>query len=132
MLPEVGQQLPELGIDISTRLVVAGAIATRDYQDVHHDKDAARELGTPDIFMNIMTTQGLVGRYLSDWMEEGVRLERLDIRLGVPNFPGDRMLLNGEVLTVDTESREVVVAVRGQNGIGEHVTGTANLRFPAG
>lgn len=127
---EQGAALPELAIDISARLIVAGAIASRDFQDVHHDKDAAQALGSPDIFMNILTTNGLVGRYLTDWAGAGARLAGVNIRLGVPNFPGDRMVFSGEVLSVDRETGRVEVAMTGRNRIGDHVSGSATLQFP--
>ncbi len=130
--PDPGERLPDASIDISTRLIVAGALASRDFQDVHHDRDAARALGTPDIFMNILTTNGLVGRFVADWAGPRARLLGIDIRLGVPNFPGDCMRLTGEVVAVDPTSGEVAVAIRGRNGLGEHVTGTVTVGFPAG
>ena len=129
---EQGAALPELAIDITARLVVAGALASRDFQDVHHDKDAAQALGSPDIFMNILTTNGLVGRFVTDWAGEGARLAAINIRLGVPNFPGDRMVFSGEVVSVDRVAGLVEVAVTGRNRIGDHVTGTATLQFPPG
>ena len=125
-----GAALPELAIDITARLIVAGAIASRDFQDVHHDKDAAQALGSPDIFMNILTTNGLAGRYVTDWAGQGARLLGVSIRLGAPNFPGDRMVFSGEVLSVDRESARVEVAVTGRNSIGDHVSGTATVQFP--
>lgn len=130
-LPALGEALPELPIDITTRLIVAGAIASRDYQDVHHDKAAAQTLGTPDIFMNILTTNGLVGRYLTDWAGDRARLKALKVRLGAPNFPGDCMRLSGEVVAVNAATQEVEVAFAGRNRLGDHVTGTATVEFPA-
>ena len=129
-LPAVGQTLPEVAVDVTTRLIVAGAIASRDFQDVHHDREAARALGSPDIFMNILTTNGLVGRYVADWAGEKAFLSGVDIRLGVPNFPGDRMVLTGTVASVDAASGEVAVTIVGRNGLGEHVTGRVSVRFP--
>ncbi|MDQ1373586.1 MAG: hypothetical protein QOJ09_924, partial [Actinomycetota bacterium] len=35
-MTSVGTQLPEVRIDASVRNIVATAIASRDYQDVHH------------------------------------------------------------------------------------------------
>ena len=123
----VGDKLPQLGIDISARLIVGGAIASRDYQDVHHDKDRARELGSPDIFMNILTTNGLVGRYITDWAGSAARLHGVSIRLGAPNYPGDRMVLSGEVAALDAAAGTVEISVRGSNSLGDHVTGTVTL-----
>ena len=124
-----GDQLPELIIDITSKLIVAGAIASRDFQDVHHDKDAAQAAGTPDIFMNILTTNGLVGRYVTDWAGDNARLKSVSIQLGVPNFPGDRMTFTGTVVAKDENT--VAVEVRGGNRLGDHVTGTVNVELPA-
>ncbi|WP_069743743.1 hypothetical protein [Streptomyces sp. EN23] len=60
------------------------AIASRDYQDVHHDAELAREKGSPDIFMNIFTTNGLVGRYITDHFGPAAVLRKVAIRLGAP------------------------------------------------
>jgi len=120
----VGDSLPELTVDITAKLIVGGAIASRDYQNVHHDKDAAQALGSPDIFMNILTTNGLVGRYVTDWAGPGARLKKLAIRLGAPNYPGDAMTLTGEVLSVDPATGRVELDVKGENSLGYHVTGS--------
>ncbi len=53
---QAGEALPELRIPITATLIVTGAIATRDFQKVHHDKDVAQAAGTPNVFMNILTT----------------------------------------------------------------------------
>jgi len=119
----VGDALEPLSIDITPRLIVGAAIASRDYQNVHHDKDAAQSLGSPDIFMNILTTNGLVGRFVTDWAGAGARLKKVAIRLGAPNYPGDSMTLSGAVTSVG-EDGVVELSVRGSNSIGDHVTGT--------
>jgi len=122
----IGDALPELPIDVSAKLIVGGAIASRDYQDVHHDKARAIELGSKDIFMNILTTNGLVGRYITDWTGPGGELKSVNIRLGVPNYVGDHMTLRGEVKDKRVEGDEqlIEVAVTGKNSLGNHVTGT--------
>lgn len=126
-LPEVGETLPELVIAITATRIVSGAIASRDYQDVHHDVSAAREKGSPDIFMNILTTNGLVGRFVTDWAGPQARIFKIAIRLGVPNHPGDTMTLTGSVTRTE-EDGTVEVAVRGANRLGDHVTGTVTLK----
>ena len=124
----VGDQLPELDIPLTRTLIVSTAIASRDYQDVHHDKDAAIRRGTPDIFMNILTSSGLVARYVTDWAGPEALLTALRIRLGAPNYPGDTLVLEGRV--AKAESGRVELALRGANRLGDHVTGTAELRIP--
>lgn len=130
MTVRVGDALPELAIPVTTTLIVAGAIASRDYQDVHHDRDLAHERGSPDIFMNILTTNGLVGRYVTDWAGPEAILEKVAIRLGVPNYPGDTMVMRGTVTHVNEDGRGVSVSVTGSNERGDHVTGTVDLELP--
>jgi len=122
---KVGQSLPELAIPMTRTLIVATAIATRDFQDVHHDPALALERGSKDIFMNILTSNGLVARYVTDWAGPRARLRRVAIRLGAPNYPGDTMTLTGDV--VSTADGNVVVQVRGTNSVGVHASGTVTV-----
>jgi acyl dehydratase len=122
-----GDALAPCPVPITTTLIVAAAIASRDYQDVHHDRDAAIRRGTPDIFMNILTSSGLVARYVSDWAGPEAVLTALRIRLGAPNYPGDTMVLEGRVAKAD--GGRVELAIRGSNRIGDHVTGSVELRL---
>ena len=133
----VGDALPELVIPLTRTLIVSTAMASRDYQDVHHDSQLAVERGSKDIFMNILSTNGLVGRYVTDWAGPGAGLTDVNIRLGAPNYPDDTMTLTGSVTSkdeaVDAEGRgAVVVTLRGANRLGDHVTGTVRLLLPVG
>jgi acyl dehydratase len=126
----VGEVLPPLEIPLSRTLIVATAIASRDYQDVHHDPELAKERGSPDIFMNILTTNGFVGRFVTDWTGPETQLRKVDIRLGIPNYPGDTMTLEGSVTAKDDETATVEVSIRGRNRLGDHVTGKVWVLFP--
>lgn len=122
---KAGDELPPLEIPITRTLIVAGAVASRDYQDVHHDPEAARAKGSPDVFMNILTTNGLVGRYLTDHFGPHAVLRKVAIRLGAPNYPGDTMVLTGTIEALEGDL--ATVRVVGANGLGHHVTGTVTL-----
>ena len=124
----VGDELPALEIPLTATVIVAGALASRDYQDVHHDRDLAVQRGSPDIFMNILTTNGYVGRYVTDWAGPEALLRSVDIRLGAPNYPGDTMTLRGRVSA--KADGLVHVEVVGANALGNHVTGTVTLALP--
>ncbi len=128
----IGEQLPGLNVPVTASLIVAGAIATSDYSLVHHDKAHAQAAGTPDIFMNILTSNGLVQRFVHDWAGPGARIRSLKMRLGAPNFPGDALRLSGTVTTREVIGKEkiVEVAVSGRNRLGEHVTATVRLALP--
>ena len=131
----VGDEINELVIPITRTLIVSGALASRDYQDVHHDAKLAIERGSPDIFMNILTTNGLVGRFATDWSGPGGFLRKVDIRLGAPNYPDDAMVLTGQVTEMtddehDPNRGQVTLSVVGANSIGNHVVGTVTMTLP--
>ena len=129
---KAGDELEPLTIPITRTLIVSGAIASRDYQDVHHDAELARQKGSPDIFMNILTTNGFVGRFITDWAGPEALLEKVAIRLGAPNYPYDTMLMTGAVTSTEVvDGRGVVtVEVKGSNSLGDHVVGTVRLSLP--
>ena len=127
--PAGPDRLPELRVAVTRTLIVAGAVATRDYQDVHHDAEAARAKGSPDIFMNILTSIGLVGRYVGDWAGTGAGIGGIALRLGVPAYPGDELRFNGVATTDD--SGQLTVSVIGSSDRGNHVTATVAVTLPA-
>jgi acyl dehydratase len=124
----VGDDLPPLPIPITTSLVVGGALASRDFTPVHHDRTAAQAAGLQDVFMNILTTNGLVGRYVTDWAGPDAVVRKLAIKLGTPNLPGDTMTFTGKVASVEDD--EVTVEVKGKNSWGDHVTGSVRVALP--
>ena len=133
----VGDELPVEELPITRTLIVSGALASRDYQDVHHDHVLAAARGSKDIFMNILTTNGLVGRYVTDWSGPRSRLSEVNIRLGAPNHPDCVMTMTGTVtdkgpLADDGQSGTVIVSVKGTNNLGDHVTGTVHVLLPLG
>jgi acyl dehydratase len=128
----VGDELPELSIDITTSLIVAGALASCDYTPVHHDKAAAQATGMQDVFMNILTTNGLVGRYVTDWAGMDATIMGVSIKLGTPNLPGDTMKLRGKITGKDETDRQIKVEIAGTNSWGDHVTGTVEVVLPMG
>ena len=125
-----GEALPELDIPLTATLIVGGALASRDFTPVHHDRSAAQAQGMGDVFMNILTTNGLVGRYVTDWAGPDALVKGVAIKLGGPNLPGDTMRLTGSVTGVDGGSGEVEVTVSGKNAWGSHVDGTVRVALP--
>jgi acyl dehydratase len=125
----VGEALPELVIEASVRNIVATAIASRDFQDVHHDVALAQQRGSKTIFTNILTSNGYCLRYVTDWTGPDAVVKKASIRLGVPNYAGDTMTMSGTVDAVETgaDGDLVTVAVRGRNSLGDHVTGTVTV-----
>ena len=130
---EQGEELPPFELDVTSTVVVSGAIASRDFMPVHHDRDYAQAQGAPDLFMNILTSNGYVSRYVTDWAGPEAMVRRIAIRLGGPAVPGKVLRFTGHVAgehEADGE-RTVDVAVRAANDLGDHVTGTVTLSLPA-
>jgi acyl dehydratase len=139
----VGDTVPPLDIALTPTLIVAGAIASRDFMPVHHSTAYAKKQGAPDIFMNILTTNGYVARFVTDWAGPDARLTNIAIRLGAPAIPNTTLRFTGEVVRVEAvdvahdagvgeriEEGEVEVAIRGVTELGEHVSGTVRFRLP--
>ncbi|TNF33649.1 MAG: acyl dehydratase [Gammaproteobacteria bacterium] len=128
---QVGDKLPPLEIPITSSLIVGGAIASRDFTPVHHDRAAAQAGGLPDVFMNILTSNGLMGRYVTDWAGPDATVKKIDIKLGAPNLPGFVMTITGEVKAKDDATGIVDVAVVGENNVwGMHMMGTVRVALP--
>nr|WP_304523808.1 OB-fold domain-containing protein [Actinoplanes sp. DH11] len=112
--------LEPLTLAVTPTLIISAALATRDLQDVHHDRDAAVRRGGRDIFLNILTTTGLVQRYVTDRLP-GAVVRGVSIRLGTPCFAYDTLTFTGEVYPGG------VVEVVGRTESGAHVTGKVQV-----
>lgn len=131
----VGDTLPPLTIEATPTFVVATALATRDFQDVHHDRDLAQAKGSQDIFVNILTDTGLVERFVTDWAGPRARIASITLKLGVPWYAHDTLTFTGEVVALrqaqggaEAECGDTVeVAVTGTNPLGKHVISTVTF-----
>jgi hypothetical protein len=134
----VGERLAELSIPVTPTFVVSTALATRDFQDVHHDRDLARSRGSADIFLNILASTGLVQRFVTDWAGPEALVREVSVRLGAPCHPYDTLRFTGEVTDVVTEEVDGVdravhlVKVTGKTDLGNHVVATVRVQLPAG
>ncbi|MFV9430590.1 MULTISPECIES: MaoC family dehydratase [Rhodococcus] len=120
-----GESLPSLEIHADPTFIVSTALATRDFQDVHHDRDKAQQRGSKDIFVNILTDTGLVQRYVTDWAGPRAVVKSISLRLGVPWYAYDTLTLSGTVASV--EGGLVTVDITGTNSLGKHITATATF-----
>ena len=122
---EVGTKLPELKLHGTPTFIISTALATRDFQDVHHDRDLAQSKGSKDMFVNILTDTGLVQRFITDWAGPSAFIKSIGLRLGVPWYAYDTVTFSGEVTAV--EDGLVTVKVVGSNSLGDHVIATSTL-----
>jgi acyl dehydratase len=125
----VGDELPAFELPVTSTVIVAGAIASRDFMPAHHDPEFAKAQGAPDMFMNILTTNGYVARFVTDWAGPEAMLRSIKIRLGVPAVSGQPLRFSGRVVGVREEGddRAIDVEVRAANDLGDHATGTVSL-----
>ena len=121
-----GDALPELTIEGTPTFIVASALATRDFEDVHHDRDRAQQRGSQDMFVNILTDTGLVQRYVTDWAGQKAVIRSISLRLGVPWYAYDTLRLTGTVDKVDDDGL-VTLSVTGSDSLGKHITSTVTL-----
>ena len=126
----VGDELTPFDLPITRTLIVSTAIATRDYQVVHHDPSIAAERGSKDIIMNILTSNAFVGRFVTDWTGPNSFIRSVKVRLGAPNYPGDTMVITGSVTAKDDANKVVTVAVKGSNSMGDHMNATVEVVLP--
>ena len=127
----VGDTLPPREVPITSSLIVAGAIATRDFTPVHHDKKAAQAGGLPDIFMNILTSNGLMGSFVTNWAGPDATVKKIDLKLGAPNLPGFVMTITGEIKAKDDSAGTIDIEVLGENNVwGMHMAGTVKIALP--
>ena len=122
---KAGDEIPVWELPITPTLVVSTALATRDFQDVHHDRDRAQGAGSKDIFMNILTSTALCERYVTDWAGTDVQIKGISIRLGAPAYPYDTLSFSGEV--TDVTDGIATITVTGAVSLGAHVTGTVKV-----
>ena len=128
----VGDPITPMRLDVTATVVVAGAIATRDFMPVHHDRDYANTQGSPNIFLNIMTDNGHCSRFLTDWAGPEAMVRKIAIRLGVPAYAGSTLEYTGKVIGKSQLGAEGIVEVelRATNDQGDHLSGTAVLGLP--
>jgi len=128
----VGTELPAFELPLTATRIVAGAIASRDFMPVHHDRAYATSQGAPDIFMNILTTNGYICRFITDWAGPEARVRRISIRLGAPAVPDQVLRFTGEVAakTRDGDEEVLEISVRAANDFGDHATGTVVVSVP--
>ena len=129
---KAGDVIPPMEIPLTATRIVAGALASRDFMPVHHDKAYANVQGAPDIFPNILSDTAYCSRFLTDWAGPDAAVRRLAIRLGVPAFPGNTLRFEGSVTAVHPGDGEDIIEVelRAVSELGDHVTGTAELSLP--
>jgi acyl dehydratase len=129
-----GDTLPVLEYPVTATTVVLGALATRDWRPMHHDKDfAVHRNGTRDIFLNTPNQAAWFERYLTDWSGPHGRMARVTFRMLGSVFPGDTMTMHGVVESTEVDGLGcgfVTVAVTLSVDGDAKTTCTARIALP--
>ena len=118
----VGDELPPLNVPVTATTVVIGALASRDWRPMHHDRDfAINRNGVKDIFINTPNNAAWFERYITDWTGPKGRLGRMKFKMNSSVFPGDEMIMTGSVENISTDEAgccwldlNVAVSVEGE------------------
>jgi acyl dehydratase len=89
-----GGQADPVVVPATPTQIISGALATRDFYPVHHDRDFARARGNRDFLMNSLTTNGLLARIVGEWTSQAP-LVRLVTRLVAPAYAHDELRVTG-------------------------------------
>ncbi len=126
----VGDKLPDFNFPISVSFVVGSAVASRDFTPVHHNKAAANASGMANVFPNILSDNGLTGRYITDWAGPDCTIRRINIKLGAPVMPGEDLKFTGQVVAKDDATGIVDIKVTAKGNWGMHLDGIARVQLP--
>lgn len=101
-----GDTLPTLTHEVTATSVILGALASRDWRPMHHDRDFAQQRnGTRDIFMNTPNQAAWLERFITDWAGPKARIGRYKFRMGDSICPGDTMVFSGTVQSVEADEQ---------------------------
>jgi hypothetical protein len=128
-----GAELARLDIPIGVSDIVAMSIATRDFHPVHHDTAVARALGHPGLFINIMTTSGLIERFVRARCPEGATLRSLKLKLGVPHHADNVLSLSGTVEKAGAANgvHWAELSITAGNPLGRHAAALVRVEWPS-
>ncbi|GII87843.1 hypothetical protein Ssi03_58330 [Sphaerisporangium siamense] len=97
-----GTVAPERRVGPLTRTdFVRYAGAGGDFNPIHHDETFARSAGYPSVFGHGLLTAGVLAGYAASWLGRR-NLRRFTVRYVGQVWPGDTLVLSGEVLRTGT------------------------------
>lgn len=124
-------RLPELSVTVTPRMIIQGAIASRDWQPQHHDVSwAVGHAGLPGIIMNNYTQAGWISRYVTDWCGPRGRIGRMRFSMRSPICPGDEMRIAGVIRSIERDAAGfdwVDIAI--EITVGSRTATTASVRL---
>ena len=117
---EVGQELPELVKNPTTRQLVQYAGAQGDFYEIHYDQDYARSVGLPGVILHGLLKAAFLGQLVTDWMGDEATLKTFEVSYRGIDQPARPYRCRGKVIRV--AGNEVEVEVWGEDEAGKRTT----------
>lgn len=121
----IGEKLPELHVTITAQKIISAAAATRDWQPIHHDHEAAIKAGLRGVILNSPSQAGWISKFITDWAGAGAIIKRMSFKMKDSICPGDEMILTGEIISIDSNLITVAITIH----VGEKLKTTAEVQF---
>lgn len=124
----VGDELPELVKEPTTRQLVQYAGAQGDFYEIHYDQEYARSVALPGVILHGLLKAAFLGQLITDWLGDEGRLKTFEVSYRGIDRPGHPYRCRGRVTEV--RDGEVDLEVWGEDETGTRTTvGTATVRL---
>jgi acyl dehydratase len=127
----VGQELSLIEKSPITKTqLVKYAGASGDFNPIHTDDEAARNVGLPGIIAHGMLSMGFLGDYAAELVGAAGYVAQIKARFSGMVRPGDVLTLRGTVLEKDEDKRTARIAIVAEREPEKPLTaGEASLVF---
>ncbi len=128
----LGDELPPLVKQPTTRQLVMYAGASGDFYEIHYDQEFARAQNLPGVILHGALKSAFLGQLVTDWAGADGALRSLAVRYREMDAPGDTLTCRGVVAEKDESAGTVRCEVWIENGAGARTTtGEAVVALPA-
>ena len=116
----VGQEIPELIKDPTTRQLVQYAGAQGDFYEIHYDQEYAKSVGLAGVILHGLLKAAFLGQLLTDWLGDSGTLKTFEVSYRGIDVPGRPYRCHGKVTKID--GGEVELEVWGEDPAGKRTT----------
>ncbi len=123
---KVGDEIPELVKNPTTRQLVQYAGAQGDFYEIHYDQPFAQSVGLPGVILHGLLKAAFLGQLVTDWLGDRGTLKSFEVSYRGIDQPGVPYRCRGQVTRVQGD--EVELDVWGEDPEGKRTTvGTATV-----
>jgi len=107
---EVGDAIPTLVKQPTTRQLVKYAGASGDYYEIHYDHQFALNAGLKDgVIVHGLLTAGWMAQLLTDWLPSPMALKKFGVSYRAMARPGDTVSCKGTIIRKYAQDGEYLV-----------------------